>query len=69
MQIGRNFVINHFVRIVINECAKIAHNRRATTGLERVAASLAEVIGNDVHIDAQAMILSFIAWNHCNDLR
>jgi serine O-acetyltransferase len=61
VQIGRNFVIDHFGGIVISGYAKFGDNCRirngVVVGLRRVDEPCAPVIGNDVDIGAGAKVL------------
>jgi serine O-acetyltransferase len=64
VQIGRNFVIDHFGGIVISGYAKFGDNCRirngVVVGLRRVDQPVAPIIGNDVDIGAGAKILGSI---------
>jgi serine O-acetyltransferase len=64
VEIGENFVIDHFGGIVISGYAKFGDNCRLRTGvvvgLQRVDEPGAPVIGNDVDIGVGAKILGHI---------
>jgi serine O-acetyltransferase len=64
VEIGDNFVIDHFGGIVISGYAKFGDNCRIRTGvvvgLQRVEEPGAPVIGNDVDIGVGAKILGHI---------
>jgi serine O-acetyltransferase len=64
VQIGRNFVIDHFGGIVISGYAKFGDNCRirngVVVGLQRVDDPCAPVIGNNVDIGAGAKVLGAI---------
>jgi serine O-acetyltransferase len=61
VEIGRNFVIDHFGGIVISGYAKFGDNCRirngVVVGLQRVDEPCAPVIGNNVDIGAGAKVL------------
>ena len=61
VQIGDNFVMDHFGGIVISGYAKFGNNCRlrsgVVVGLQRVSEPLAPVIGNDVDIGVGAKVL------------
>jgi serine O-acetyltransferase len=61
VEVGRNFVIDHFGGIIISGYAKFGDNCRirngVVVGLRRVDEKCAPVIGNDVDIGAGAKIL------------
>ena len=61
VEIGRNFVIDHFGGIIISGYAKFGDNCRirngVVVGLRRVEEKVAPVIGNDVDIGAGAKLL------------
>ena len=65
VEIGRNFVIDHFGGIVISGYAKFGDNCRirngVVVGLRRVDEPTAPVIGNNVDIGAGAKILGPIS--------
>jgi serine O-acetyltransferase len=65
VEIGRNFVIDHFGGIVISGFAKFGDNCRirngVVVGLKRVDEPQAPVIGNDVDIGAGAKLLGPIS--------
>lgn len=64
VEIGENFVIDHFGGIVISGYAKFGNNCRirngVVVGLKNVSEPLAPVIGDDVDIGAGAKILGSI---------
>jgi serine O-acetyltransferase len=64
VEIGRNFVIDHFGGIVISGYAKFGDNCRirngVVVGLQRVDEPAAPVIGNNVDIGAGAKVLGAI---------
>ena len=64
VEIGRNFVIDHFGGIVISGYAKFGDNCRirngVVVGLQRVDQPIAPVIGDDVDIGAGAKVLGAI---------
>ena len=64
VEIGRNFVIDHFGGIVISGYAKFGDNCRirngVVVGLQRVDQPCAPVIGNNVDIGAGAIVLGRI---------
>lgn len=64
VEIGRNFVIDHFGGIVISGYAKFGDNCRirngVVVGLQRIDQPCAPVIGNNVDIGAGAKILGAI---------
>jgi serine O-acetyltransferase len=64
VEIGRNFVIDHFGGIVISGYARFGDNCRIRNGvcigLSRVDDPCAPVIGNNVDIGAGAMLLGRI---------
>ena len=64
VEIGRNFVIDHFGGIVISGFAKFGDNCRirngVVVGLQRVDQPCAPVIGNNVDIGAGAKVLGLI---------
>jgi serine O-acetyltransferase len=64
VQLGRNFVIDHFGGIVISGYAKFGDNCRirngVVVGLRRVDEKFAPVIGNNVDIGAGAKLLGSI---------
>jgi serine O-acetyltransferase len=61
VEVGRNFVIDHFGGIVISGYAKFGDNCRirngVVVGLRRVEETYAPIIGNDVDIGSGAKIL------------
>jgi len=61
VEIGRNFVIDHFGGIIISGYAKFGDNCRirngVVVGLRRVEEKCAPIIGNDVDIGAGAKLL------------
>lgn len=61
VEIGRNFVIDHFGGIIISGYAKFGHDCRirngVVVGLKHVSEPCAPVIGNNVDIGAGAMVL------------
>jgi serine O-acetyltransferase len=65
VQIGRNFVIDHFGGIIISGYAKFGDNCRirngVVVGLRRVGEPCAPVIGNNVDIGTGAKILGPIS--------
>ena len=65
VEIGRNFVIDHFGGIIISGYAKFGDNCRirngVVVGLRRVDEPRAPVIGNDVDIGAGAKVLGPIS--------
>jgi serine O-acetyltransferase len=65
VEIGRNFVIDHFGGIVISGYAKFGDNCRIRTGvvvgLQRIGEPSAPVIGNNVDIGSGAKILGPIS--------
>jgi serine O-acetyltransferase len=65
VQIGRNFVIDHFGGIVISGYAKFGDNCRirngVVVGLQRVDQPCAPVIGNNVDIGTGAKVLGAIS--------
>jgi serine O-acetyltransferase len=65
VEIGRNFVIDHFGGIVVSGYAKFGDNCRIRTGvvvgLRRMDELTAPVIGNDVDIGTGAKILGAIS--------
>lgn len=65
VQVGRNFVIDHFGGIIISGYAKFGDNCRirngVVVGLRRVDEPCAPVIGNDVDIGAGAKVLGPIS--------
>ncbi len=64
VEIGRNFVIDHFGGIVVSGYAKFGDNCRirngVVVGLQRVDQPCAPVIGNNVDIGAGAKVLGSI---------
>jgi serine O-acetyltransferase len=64
VQIGRNFVIDHFGGIIVNGYARFGDNCRirngVTIGLQRVGELTAPVFGDNVDIGAGAKILGAI---------
>jgi serine O-acetyltransferase len=64
VEIGRNFVIDHFGGIVISGYAKFGDNCRirngVVVGLQRVEDTVAPVIGNNVDIGTGAKLLGRI---------
>jgi serine O-acetyltransferase len=64
VEIGRNFVIDHFGGIVISGYAKFGDNCRirngVVVGLQRVEDAVAPVIGNNVDIGSGAKVLGRI---------
>jgi serine O-acetyltransferase len=64
VEIGRNFVIDHFGGIVVSGFAKFGDNCRirngVVVGLRRVSEPRAPVIGNNVDIGAGAKVLGDI---------
>ena len=64
MEIGRNFVIDHFGGIVVSGYAKFGDDCRirngVVVGLKRVDDPCAPVIGNNVDIGAGAKVLGRI---------
>ncbi|MBU0500923.1 MAG: serine acetyltransferase [Gammaproteobacteria bacterium] len=64
VEIGRNFVIDHFGGIIVSGYAKFGDNCRIRTGvvvgLKRVDDPCAPVIGNNVDIGAGAKVLGRI---------
>lgn len=64
VEIGRNFVIDHFGGIIISGYAKFGDNCRirngVVVGLQRVEDPVAPVIGNNVDIGAGAKVLGRI---------
>lgn len=64
VQVGRNFVIDHFGGIVVSGYAKFGDNCRirngVVVGLARVSDPCAPQIGNDVDIGAGAKVLGRI---------
>jgi serine O-acetyltransferase len=65
VEIGRNFVIDHFGGIIISGYARFGDNCRirngVVVGLQRVDDPVAPVIGNNVDIGAGAKILGRIS--------
>lgn len=65
VQIGRNFVIDHFGGIVISGYTRIGDNCRIRTGvvigLQRIEEPCAPVIGNNVDVGVGAKILGPIS--------
>lgn len=65
VQIGRNFVIDHFGGIIVSGYAKFGDDCRirndVTIGLRRISDKTAPVIGNNVDIGAGAKILGRIS--------
>ena len=65
VQIGRNFVIDHFGGIIISGYAKFGDNCRlrngVVVGLRRVDEPVAPVIGNNVDIGSGAKVLGPIS--------
>jgi serine O-acetyltransferase len=61
VQIGRNFVIDHFGGIIVSGYAKFGDNCRirngVVVGLQRVEDPCAPIIGNNVDIGAGAKVL------------
>jgi serine O-acetyltransferase len=64
VQIGRNFVIDHFGGIIVSGYAKFGDNCRirngVVVGLQRVEDPCAPIIGNNVDIGAGAKVLGAI---------
>ena len=64
VQIGRNFVIDHFGGIIVSGYAKFGDNCRirngVVVGLQRVDDPCAPIIGNNVDIGAGAKVLGAI---------
>ncbi len=64
MQIGRNFVIDHFGGVIVSGYARIGDDCRirngVVVGLKRVDHPCAPVIGNNVDIGAGAKVLGDI---------
>ncbi|MEJ1339119.1 MAG: serine acetyltransferase [Candidatus Sedimenticola sp. (ex Thyasira tokunagai)] len=65
VEIGQNFIIDHFGGIVVSGYAKFGHNCRirngVVVGLKSVDAPCAPVIGNNVDIGAGAKLLGNIS--------
>jgi serine O-acetyltransferase len=61
VEVGRNFVIDHFGGIIVSGYAKFGDNCRirngVTIGLRRIEEQFAPVIGNNVDIGAGAKLL------------